>query len=222
MEQKADPSPAPLLVLTGGGGSLAGVIAQRFRDGGWRVEAPARREMDVSQPEQVRQWFATQEPPDLLICAAGSTRDRLLARLDEADWDRVIGDNLAGAANCARMVSKAMLRRRRGHIIFISSYSALHPAAGQAAYAAAKAGLLGLARSLAKELGPAGIRVNTVLPGFLETKMTAEVPADRLNTVRADHVLNRFNGVKQVADFLFFLQQSLPHTSGQMFSLDSR
>jgi len=222
MDEVEGSSIAPLLVVTGGGGDMAGALAGRFRDGGWRVEAPTRQEMDVSQPDLVREWFAAQDAPELLVCAAGSTRDRLLARLDEADWDRVLGDNLGGAANCARVASKQMLRRRRGHIVFISSYSAIHPPAGQAAYAAAKAGLLGLARSLAKELGPAGIRVNTVLPGFLETKMTAVVPADRVDAVRAEHALGRFNRVEQVAEFLFFLQNSLPHTSGQVFSLDSR
>lgn len=222
MDEGSDSPSVPLLVVSGGGGDLAAAIAERFRDGGWRVETPTRREMDVSQMAQVRDWFAALDAPELLVCAAGSTRDRLLARLDEADWDRVIADNLSGAANCARVASRAMLRRRSGHIVFVSSHSALHPPAGQAAYAAAKAGLLGLARSLAKELGAAGIRVNTLLPGFLETKMTAELAAERVDAVRREHALGRFNRVEQVADFLFFLQSSLPHTSGQTFSLDSR
>jgi len=134
----------------------------------------------------------------------------------------VIGDNLNGAAYCARAVSRRMLRRRHGHIVFVSSYSALHPPIGQAAYAAAKSGLLGLARSLARELGAAGIRVNTVMPGFLETRMTAGLPPQRVQAVLGEHALGRFNQVGEVAEFLHFLHTRLPHTSGQVFQLDSR
>lgn len=222
MDDALEAKARPLLVITGGGGDLAGVVAARFRASDWRVEAPARRDLDVSRPGEVRRWFAEREVPELLVCAAGTTRDRLLARMDEADWDRVMADNLSGAAHCARAVSRGMVRRRSGHIVFISSYSALHPPPGQAAYAAAKAGLHGLARSLARELGPAGIRVNTVLPGFLETAMTREVTPERVEAVRREHALGHFNQPQQVADFLHFLHTRLPHSSGQLFSLDSR
>ena len=115
-----------------------------------------------------------------------------------------------------------MLRARRGHIVFISSFSALHPPAGQAAYAAAKAGLIGLSKSLARELGPAGIRVNAILPGFLDTPMTAGLSAERREQVRRDHALGRFNDPEAVAAFLVHLHNHLPHTSGQVFQLDSR
>ena len=115
-----------------------------------------------------------------------------------------------------------MVRARRGHLVFISSYSALHPPLGQAAYAAAKAGLLGLAKSLARELGPAGIRVNTILPGLLDTPMTAALPEERREQVRRDHLLDRFNTAEAAAQFLVHLHDRLPHTSGQVFQLDSR
>jgi 3-oxoacyl-[acyl-carrier protein] reductase len=115
-----------------------------------------------------------------------------------------------------------MLRARRGLLVFVSSHSALHPPHGQAAYAAAKAGLLGLARSLARELGPAGIRVNTLLPGFLDTPMTAGLAAERREQVRREHVLGRCNTPESVAGFLVHLHDHLPHTSGQVFQLDSR
>lgn len=222
MDGGSEPPTKPLLVVTGGGGDLAGAIRARFLAADWRVEAPRRQEMDVSRAEEVRCWFAAHECPELLVCAAGSTRDRLLARLGEEDWDRVLGDNLSGAAHCARAVGRGMLRRRGGHILFISSHSAIHPPAGQAAYAAAKAGLLGLARSLARELGPAGVRVNTVLPGFLETRMTRDLPAARVEAVRNEHLLGRFNRAAAVAEFLHFLHSRLPDTSGQVFQLDSR
>jgi 3-oxoacyl-[acyl-carrier protein] reductase len=112
--------------------------------------------------------------------------------------------------------------RSAGHIIFISSQSAIHPPPGQAAYAAAKAALLGLATELACRHGPAGIRINTVLPGFLETRMTAPVSAARKAEVLAGHVLGRFNTCEAVGRFIRFLHQDLPHTSGQVFQLDNR
>jgi 3-oxoacyl-[acyl-carrier protein] reductase len=178
--------------------------------------------MDVADASSVAAWFAAREVPELLVCAAGVTRDGPLARMTEAEWDEVVAVNLSGAARCARAVVKGMCRRKSGHIVFISSHSALHPPVGQAAYAAAKAGLLGLAKSLARESGGFGVRVNAVLPGFLETRMTLGVPAGRRGEVLAEHVLGRFNGVAEVAGFVHFLHESLPHTSGQAFALDSR
>jgi 3-oxoacyl-[acyl-carrier protein] reductase len=115
-----------------------------------------------------------------------------------------------------------MLKRRDGHILFVSSHAALHPRAGQAAYAAAKAGLLGLTRSLAREFGSRGVRVNALLPGFLETPMTAGLATEVVDSVRAAHVLGRFNQVSEVAAFVRCLHLEMRGTSGQVFSLDSR
>ncbi len=213
---------AERLLVTGGEGGLARAVAERFRAGGWLVDAPARRLLDAADPAAVDAWFAAHESPDLLVCAAGSTRDRLLARMDEGDWDRTLADNLTGAARCARSALPGMAERGSGHVVFVSSWSAMHPPAGQAAYAAAKAGLLGLMCALARETGPAGVRVNAVLPGFLETPMTRSLSSARIEAVRRDHVLGRFNEVSQVAGFLHFLETELPHTSGQIFQLDSR
>ena len=212
----------PLLVVTGGEGFLAKAVAARFAADAWQVDCPGHRELDVADPRAVAAWFAARPTPDLLVCAAGMTCDRPLARLTEADWDQVLEVNLAGAARCAQAVSAGMARHGAGHIVFVSSYSAVHPPVGQAAYAAAKAGLLGLARALAQELGPFGVRVNTVMPGFLDTPMTRALPTARREQVRAQHLLGRCNGVEQAAAFLHFLHQALPHTSGQVFSLDSR
>lgn len=210
-----------LVVITGGEGGLARAIAAAFSAAGHPVQSPGRRELDVTDPAAVRDFFRA-HPAGLLVCNAGLTRDAPLARLDEAAWDEVMAVNLQGAAICAAAASRDMLRARRGHIVFVSSFSALHPPAGQAAYAAAKAGLLGLAKSLARELGPAGIRVNTLLPGFLDTPMTAGVSDDRREQVRRAHVLDRFNTPEAVAGFLVHLHNHLPHTSGQVFQLDSR
>lgn len=210
-----------LVVITGGEGALARALATAFTAAGHPVLSPGRRELDVTDGNAVREFFQA-HPPELLICNAGLTRDTPLARLGEAAWDEVMAVNLRGAAACAAAASRAMLRSRQGHIVFVSSHSALHPPAGQAAYAAAKAGLLGLAKSLARELGPAGIRVNTILPGFLDSPMTAGLSTERRDQVRRDHVLDRFNTAEAVADFLVHLHDHLPHTSGQVFQLDSR
>ncbi len=209
------------IVITGGNGGLARAISAAFVSAGHQVLAPSRDELDVTGAAAVKAWFAARET-SLLVCNAGLTRDALLLKLDEAAWDETMAANLKGAALCAATAAKGMLRARRGHIVFISSFSALHPPAGQAAYAAAKAGLIGLAKSLACELGPAGIRVNTILPGFLDTPMTAGMSPRRREAVRREHVLGRFNTPETVASFLLHLHEHLPHTSGQIFQLDSR
>ncbi len=210
-----------LVVITGGEGALARAIATAFTAAGHPVRSPGRRELDVTDENAVRAFFRA-HPAQLVVCNAGLTRDAPLARLDEVAWDEVMAVNLRGAAACAAAAARGMLRARQGHLVFISSWSALHPPPGQAAYAAAKAGLLGLARSLARELGPAGIRVNTILPGFLDTPLSAGLSDERRDQVRRDHVLGRFNTAEAVAAFLVHLHDQLPHTSGQVFQLDSR
>lgn len=210
------------LLVTGGRGGLGRAVAAEFEAAGWQVAAPGRAELDVSDRDSVAAWFGANPAPDLLVCGAGSTRDRLLARLDEAAWDETLAVNLAGAADCARHALRAMVPRRAGHIVFVSSWSASHPPPGQAAYAAAKAGLIGMARALAREVGPAGVRVNVILPGFMATRMTAGLAPERVETVRSQHVLGRFNRPAAVAGFLRFLHEQLPDTSGQVFQLDSR
>jgi 3-oxoacyl-[acyl-carrier protein] reductase len=209
------------VVITGGEGGLGRALAAAFRAAGHPVLQPGHRELDVTDENAVRDFFRD-HPAELLVCNAGVARDAPLARLGEAAWDEVMAVNLRGAAACAAAAARGMLRARRGHLVFISSFSALHPPGGQAAYAAAKAGLLGLAKSLARELGPAGIRVNTILPGFLDTPMTAGLSGERRAQVRRDHVLDRFNTPEAVAAFLVHLHDHLPHTSGQVFQLDSR
>jgi len=209
------------LVITGGEGALAKAIAAGFHPPEWRISAPSHGELDVADAAAVEAFFHKREV-DLLVCAAGMIRDAPLVRMSEADWDDVIGVNYGGAVRCARAAMTGMLAKGAGHIIFISSYSALHPPAGQAAYAAAKAALLGLTKELACAHGAAGIRINTILPGFLETPMTAGLARDRLDEIRAAHVLGKFNTVDHVAAFIRHLHQDLPNTSGQVFQLDSR
>ena len=160
------------LVITGGRGGLGRAVIQAFGPPDWEVCAPGREELDMLDPGAIRSVLGS-VPVDLLVCAAGSIRDAPLARMDESMWDEVFSVNFTAAAACAAAVMPGMIRRGRGHIVFISSYSALHPPVGQAAYATAKAALLGLTEDLARENGRHGVRVNAILPGFLETRMTS-------------------------------------------------
>lgn len=209
------------VIVTGGTGGLGGAVASEFASHGWRVEAPGSADLDMRDPEVIRSYLAGREP-DLLVCAAGVARDSLLAKATIADWDESWTVNFNGAVRCAESVIPGMVRRGSGHVVFISSWSALHPPVGQAAYAATKAALLGLTRDLAGRFGSCNIRVNAVLPGFLETRMTAGLTPSRKREIIGDHSLGRFNTADRVAAFLRFLHENLPHTSGQIFQLDSR
>ena len=209
------------LVITGGGGDLAQAIVSAFSSPEWEIAAPNHVELDVTDESAINRFFKFR-PVDLLVCAAGMTMDGSLHSTPESEWDKVIAVNFQGAANCAESALKRMIDQRGGHVVFISSYSAIHPPAGQVAYATAKASLLGLTNSLAYRYGAHGIRVNTILPGFLETRMTRVVSEKRKAEVLAQHHLGRYNTPAAVADFIRFLHESLPHTSGQTFQLDSR
>lgn len=183
--------------------------------------APGHSELDVTDPVAIQSCCGTR-PIDLLVCAAGITRDVLLMGMEENQWDEVFAVNFQGAANCAASVLPGMIERGRGHIVFVSSYSALHPPSGQAAYGAAKAALLGLVASLAARHGASNVRVNAILPGFMETRMTQAVPEPRKTQILKNHTLGRFNTPDAVAKFIRHLHEDLPHTSGQVFQLDSR
>ncbi len=205
------------LVITGGSGGLGQAIRAAFTEPDWNLAAPTHAELDVSNPAAIREFFISR-PVDLLICAAGITRDGLLEKTSEKAWDEVISVNFQGAAQSAVTAIEQGCR----HVIFISSYSAIHPPVGQVAYSTAKAALLGLTRSLAEKHGSAGIRVNAIIPGFMETAMTQTVSPARKTEVLAAHRLGRFNTPSAVAEFIHFLHHQLPHTSGQAFQLDSR
>lgn len=208
-------------VITGGTGSLGRALAEALQQDGYTVASPGSKELDVRDKDSVEKYFHERHV-DLLICAAGITRDAPLARLSEQSWDDVWNVNYEGSLACAEAVLPDMSARELGHIVFISSFSALHPPSGQTAYASAKAALLGLVSDLAVRHGPSNIRVNAVLPGFLETAMTSSVTEERRAEVLDMHTLGRFNTCESVAKFIRFLHQEMLYTSGQVFQLDSR
>mgnify|MGYP001191795214 CR=1 FL=1 len=212
---------SPVVIITGGQGDLARVLGAQFADTGAVVHRPGRADLDVRSAKSVSDYFSQFRRIDILVNNAGITADTLFARMEESSWDSVLDTNLRGSFLCSQAAAKVMIRQREGHIVQVGSYSALHPPLGQTAYAASKAGLIGLTKSLSKELGPRHVRVNCVLPGFLETRMTAALPEAVKRGVRESHALGRFNTVEDAARFICFLT-TLDHVSGQVFQLDSR
>lgn len=208
-------------IITGGTGGLGRAIEEKFRKEDWEVITLGRSGLNLSDAEAVRSFFR-ETSCDLLVCAAGMIRDQPISRMEEGEWDEVFWLNFIAASDCALAALPGMVERSSGHVVFISSYAAIHPAVGQAAYATAKAALLGLTKDLATKYGKHGIRVNALLPGFLETPMTEAVSPKRKEIVRQLHALGEFNTVAAAADFLWFLETSMPFTSGQSFQLDSR
>jgi 3-oxoacyl-[acyl-carrier protein] reductase len=135
----------------------------------------------------------------VLVANAGITRDTLVLRMSDDDWDDVLATNLTGSFRVARRASRGMLRLRRGRIIFISSVVGLLGSAGQVNYAASKAGLVGMARSLARELGSRSITANVVAPGFVETEMTQSLPEEKKAEYLGQIPLGRYASVEEVA-----------------------
>ena len=218
MDGEAD---APCAVITGGRGDLGIACAAEFSARGWRVLAPGRNELDVASPMSVDHFFARLDRIDALINNAGATADALVSRMDDASWDRILRIDLTGAFLCSRAAVRLMVKKRRGHLIHIGSWSGLRGNIGQANYAAAKAGLIGLSASLAKEYGGRQVQSNVVLPGFLETKMTAPLPSAVREHALAAHAMGHFNTPAAAAAFIAFLAE-MPPVSGQIFQLDSR
>jgi 3-oxoacyl-[acyl-carrier protein] reductase len=142
---------------------------------------------------------------EVLVANAGVTRDQLVLRMSDDDFAAVLDTNLTGAFRVARRASKGMLRLRRGRMVFISSVVGLTGSAGQVNYAASKAGLVGMARSLARELGSRGITANVVAPGFVDTDMTAELGEERKKEILAAVPLGRYASPDEVAGVVRFL-----------------
>ena len=227
-----------VVLITGAGGGLGQGLVAEFVAQGWRVAAAWHRAAGPSESESI--WpvalDVTSRPQvgsvvdkilsrwgrlDALINNAGLVADGAVWQISEEDWDRVLSVNLKGAFLCAQAVLRPMCKQRDGHIVNLSSWSGRAGARGQANYAAAKAGLLGLTQALAKEVGSRNVRANAVLPGVLPTAMTAALDENVMAEFAAANALGRINSVGEVARFIVFLA-GMQNVSGQVFQLDSR
>ncbi|KAI8891107.1 3-oxoacyl-reductase [Backusella circina FSU 941] len=180
--------------------------------------------LDISNKEAIehtlKQVLKEEGSIDYLVNAAGITRNRLLVQMKNDDLEDVINTNLLGTMRVSQLVSKTMLRKRKGGcIINISSVVGLQGNAGQTAYAASKAGVVGFTKSLAKELGPSKIRVNAIAPGFIETDMTADIMDDKRIKLIQSIPLQRFGTVQEVASAAMFIAQN-EYFHGQVLSID--
>jgi 3-oxoacyl-[acyl-carrier protein] reductase len=162
-----------------------------------------------------------QGPVEVLVANAGVTRDQLLLRMSDDDFAAVLDTNLTGAFRCVRRASKGMIRLRRGRIVLISSVVGLYGSPGQVNYAASKAGLVGIARSVTRELGGRGITANVVAPGFIETDMTASLPEDTKAAYVKAIPAGRFAEAGEVADAVRFLaSDAAAYISGAVLPVD--
>jgi 3-oxoacyl-[acyl-carrier protein] reductase len=224
-----------VVLVTGGSKGIGRGIAVRLRDAGHRVAATYRSgdvpdgvlgvTCDVTDSEQVEAAFASVEaqlgPVEIVVANAGITRDTLLMRMSDEDWETVIGTNLTGAFRVARRAARPMIRARFGRIVFISSVVGQLGSAGQVNYAASKSGLVGLARSLARELGSRGVTANVVAPGFIETDMTAELSEDLKGKYAEQIPLGRMGTVDDIAATVEFLVgDGADYISGALIPVD--
>ena len=207
------------VLVTGGNRGIGLAIARRLAADGDSVTVTSRSgdpvdgleviRCDVRDAVSVDEAFAVVEknqgPVEVLVANAGVTRDQLLALMSEDDFVAVVDTNLAGAYRVAKRAVRGMMRMRRGRLVFISSVVGLYGSGGQANYAASKAGLVGLARSLARELGSRGITANVVAPGFVDSDMTAVLPQDRKDAIMAAIPLARFASADEVAAAVAFV-----------------
>jgi 3-oxoacyl-[acyl-carrier protein] reductase len=228
-------NPSRVVLVTGGSKGIGHGIAFRLAKAGHRVAATYRSgevpadvlgvQCDVTDPAQVEAAFAQVESSlgavEVLIANAGITRDTLLMRMSDEDWDSVIATNLSGAFRVARRAARPMIRGKFGRIIFLSSVVGMMGSAGQVNYAASKSGLVGMARSLARELGSRGITANVVAPGFIETDMTAELGDDLIKKYAEQIPLGRFGSVDDVAGTIEFLvSDAASYISGAVIPVD--
>jgi 3-oxoacyl-[acyl-carrier protein] reductase len=207
------------VLVTGGNRGIGLAIARAFVGAGDSVAVTSRSgeapdglfavAADVTDSASVDAAFtaveAHQGPVEVLVANAGITQDTLLLRMSEDDWTTVLDTNLSGAFRVAKRASRSMLRARSGRLIFVSSVVGLLGSAGQANYAASKAGLVGLARSLARELGSRSITANVVAPGFVETDMTAALGDERKAEILGQVPLGRYASPDEVAGVVRFL-----------------
>ena len=202
--------------------AAAEAVCAGIRDAGGSARPVAG---DISSPEGAAALVAGVEadvgPIAILVCNAGITRDNLIMKLSDDDWRAVVDTNLGGAFFTCRAVARPMLKRRAGAIVTMSSVVGVRGNAGQTNYAASKAGLIGLTKSLAKELGGRGIRVNAVAPGYISTELTDALPEAAREAILAQTPLGRLGDPADVARAVRFLvSDSAAFVTGDVLAVD--
>ena len=189
---------------------------------GVKAKGYASNAADFAQTEEVvNQVKADFGSIDVLVNNAGITKDGLMMRMTEAQWDAVIAVNLKSAFNFIHACTPIMMRQKSGSIINMSSVVGVHGNAGQCNYSASKAGMIGLAKSIAQELGPKGVRANAVAPGFIETAMTAQLPEDIRKDWMKKIPLRRGGQVEDIANVCLFLASDMSsYVTGQVIQID--
>ncbi|HMR48647.1 MAG TPA: 3-oxoacyl-ACP reductase FabG [Arachnia sp.] len=227
--------PGRVVLVTGGSKGIGRAIAEAFRDAGYRVAATYRSGgvpdgvlgvvCDITDQGQVDAAFETVEkelgPVEVLIANAGVTKDTLLMRMSDDDWDAVIDTNLTGTFRVVRRASRPMMRGRFGRVILISSVVALLGSAGQINYSSSKAALVGMARSLTRELGVRNVTCNVIAPGFIETDMTAVLGDDLVADYKKRIPAGRFGSTDDVAAAALYLaSDQAGYISGAVLPVD--
>ncbi|WP_350276664.1 3-oxoacyl-[acyl-carrier-protein] reductase [Kribbella sp. HUAS MG21] len=223
------------VLVTGGSRGIGLAIANAFKEAGDQVAVTYNTspppegflgvKCDITDQEQVDAAFDTiaeqHGPVEVLVANAGITRDTLLLRMSDEDWDAVVQTNLTGSFRVARRAAKGMLRLRKGRIVFISSVVGLLGSPGQVNYAASKSGLIGMARSIARELGSRGITANVVAPGFVETDMTAVLPEETQKQYLSQIPLGRFGRTEEIANAVRWLSsEEAGYITGAVIPVD--
>ncbi|MGA4508608.1 beta-ketoacyl-ACP reductase [Propionibacteriaceae bacterium G1746] len=212
-------TPGRVALVTGANKGIGRAIAEYLRDHGYRVAGTYRSgevpdgvlgvQCDITDAAQVDEAFGQVEqqlgPVEVLVANAGITKDGLLMRMDEDDFTSVIDTNLTGTWRVVKRATRAMMKQRFGRIVLISSVVALLGSPGQVNYAASKAALVGMARSISRELGTRNITCNVVAPGFIETDMTAVLPEDTIKGYQARIPAGRLGQSAEVAQAVAFL-----------------
>jgi 3-oxoacyl-[acyl-carrier protein] reductase len=212
-------SQKPIAFITGANRGIGLAIATTLAQDGFHVVIGSRSgediagfdcvQVDVTSSESVEEAFTYIEQmwgiPEIIVCNAGMTKDALVMRMSDEDFIQVIDANLTGSFRIARRATKGLLKIKKGRLIFIGSVVALLGSAGQVSYSASKSGLVGMARSFARELGSRGITANVIAPGFVETDMTANLEDKRREEIAGSIPLGRFSVPSEIADVVSFI-----------------